>query len=99
MKGHYDKADMPGHSYKKGRGMGQRKNEGDYGNCRMEEEAVRGQTIRTESSPDKSSYPNDKREALMGRKMGGGPTDVSHSLTGAGQVETYNDDKPSRTDY
>ena len=33
----------------------------------------------------------NNNEALMGRKMGGGETDVSHSLSGAGEVVTYND--------
>lgn len=58
---------------------------------RIDEKAIRGQKLRTETSPDKSSHMVDQKEALVGRKCGGGPTDVSHSLSGAGMVETYND--------
>lgn len=49
---------------------------------RKEESAVRGQKIRTETGPDRSSHKTDMNEAIMGRKMGGGPTDLSHSLSG-----------------
>ena len=64
---------------------------------KKEEKAHFGQTIRTEAAADRSSHSVNKDEALMGRKMGGGPTDVSHSLSGAGNVETYNDEgKKSR---
>ena len=58
---------------------------------KKEEKAHHGQTIRTESGPDKSSYHVNKNEALMGRSMKGGPTDVSHSLSGAGEVVTDNE--------
>lgn len=57
----------------------------------MEESAHFGQTIRTDSGPDRSSFDYDKTAALAGAETGGGPTDVSHSLSGAGQVKTYND--------
>lgn len=56
---------------------------------RKEEAAHMGQKIRTETSPDRSSHKVNADEALCGRKMKGGPTDVSHSLTGAGEVKTY----------
>lgn len=52
-----------------------------------------GQTIRVEGPADKSSHQVNATEALMGRKCGGGITDVSHSLSGAGEVVTYNDVK------
>ena len=58
---------------------------------KKEESAHFGQKIRTESSPDRSSDKTGMSEAVMGRKMGGGPKDVSHSLGGAGDVQTYND--------
>lgn len=54
------------------------------------EKAARGQTIITETNPDRSSYnKQDANEALMGRKMGGGPRDTSHSLTSAGDTVDY----------
>ena len=59
---------------------------------RKEEKAHHGQTICTETGPDRSSYKVKADEALMGRKMKGGPTDVSHSLGGAGDVQTYNNE-------
>jgi hypothetical protein len=47
---------------------------------RKEESAHKGQKIRTESNPDKSSHKVNMNEALSGREMKGGPTDLSHSL-------------------
>ena len=41
------------------------------------EKAVRGQTIRTECAPDRSSYKMDKDACLMGKKMKGGPRDTT----------------------
>ena len=60
---------------------------------REEEKAHFGQKIRTETSPDKSSdMMVNKSEALMGRKMKGGPLDISHSLGGEPEeVQTYNE--------
>jgi hypothetical protein len=58
---------------------------------RKEMKAHFGQTIVTESGPDRSSHQINANEALMGRSMKGSPTDVSHSLSGAGDVVTYND--------
>ena len=60
---------------------------------REEEDAHFGQRIRSETSPDKSSDRLvDQHEALMGRTMGGGPLDISHSIGGEPEeVETYND--------
>lgn len=58
---------------------------------RKREKAHMGQTICSETSPDRSSHPVNMDEALMGRKMGGGPLDTSHSLGSAGEVQTYND--------
>ncbi len=55
------------------------------------EKAARGQVIRTDTGVDHSSHKVDHNEALMGRKMGGGYKDVSHSLGNAGEVKTYND--------
>jgi len=49
---------------------------------RKNEKAHMGQTIRTETSPDRSSHKGKSDEALMGRSMRGGPTDLSHSLKG-----------------
>jgi len=64
---------------------------------RKEEKAHFGQTICSETSPDRSSHKVNKDEAFVGRKMKGGPTDVSHSLGGAGEVQTYNNEgKKSR---
>lgn len=58
---------------------------------KKEESAHFGQKIRTETGPDRSAYKPKPEETLSGRKMGGGPKDVSHSLGGAGDVQTYND--------
>lgn len=55
---------------------------------RKEEKAHFGQKIRTDSGPDRSSHKVDANEALMGRKMKGGPTDLSRSLTAG----SYNDE-------
>jgi hypothetical protein len=59
-------------------------------NCRYDESARNGQTIRTESSPDKSSHKLDKMETLgnyaYGSDIGGGPQDTSHSLSSAGET-------------
>lgn len=59
----------------------------------MTEKAARGQTIRTETSPNRSSHKVNEKEALMGRGNTGGPNSVAHSLSGAGEVVTYNDKK------
>lgn len=45
-----------------------------------------GQTIRTDTGPDRSGHKVNMNEALCGRKMGGGPTDISHSLSGGGSA-------------
>ena len=45
-----------------------------------DEKAHFGQKIRTEYAPDRSSHKVNQDEAIMGRKMKGGPTDLSHSL-------------------
>ena len=55
---------------------------------RKEEKAHFGQTIRTETGPDRSSH-KAEGEALTGKPMKGGPTDLSHSLTAG----SYNDKK------
>lgn len=84
--------DMPGYSYKKDGGMkGRYKNEDmkNYGNCVIEESAVRGQSIRTESNPDKSSHMVNKKEGLLGRSMP--DTGTSHSL----KPSMYNE-KPAK---
>lgn len=56
---------------------------------RKEESAHMGQKIRTETAPDRSSHKVNADEALNGRAMGGGPTDLSHSL----KAGAYNDKK------
>lgn len=56
---------------------------------KKEESAHFGQKIRTESSPDKSSHKVNMNEAIDGRSMKGGPTDLSHSLSAG----SYNDVK------
>lgn len=58
---------------------------------RKEEKAHFGQTLRHETGPDRSTYQVNEMESFMGRKMGGGPRDVSHSLTSAGETVDYND--------
>ena len=60
---------------------------------KKEESAHFGQKIRTETSPDRSSHKIKADEALMGRKMGGGPTDLSHSLNAG----SYNDKKRGKS--
>lgn len=49
---------------------------------RKNESARSGQTVRTESGPDKSSH----KLGDGWKKMKGGPADVSHSLSGAGKA-------------
>lgn len=57
----------------------------------MEEKAARGQTIRTETSPNRNAPGVNMNEALAGRKMAGAPDDISSSISGS-KVATYNDD-------
>lgn len=47
---------------------------------RKEESAHMGQKIRSETSPDRSSGKVNEQEAFCGRKMKGGPMDISHSI-------------------
>lgn len=64
---------------------------------RFTESAHFGQTLITETGVDHSSYnPGGGNEAIMGRKMGGGPNDVGHSLSGAGNVVDYNDKRSAK---
>lgn len=49
---------------------------------RKEEDAARGQTLRTEFGRDRSDDDSANREAMMGKKMGGGTSDISHSIKG-----------------
>ena len=51
---------------------------------RKEEKAHFGQTIRTDSGVDRSSHKVNQEEALMGRKMLGGATDLSRSMKAGG---------------
>ena len=57
---------------------------------RKTEKAARGQTIITETAGDRSSYKQDDNEALMGRKMAGGPLDLSSSLGGGSPEKDVN---------
>ena len=52
------------------------------------EKAHFGQTICTETAPDRSSHKVNESEALMGRKMKGGPTDLSRTM----KPGMYNDE-------
>lgn len=61
---------------------------------RNTEKAHRGQTIRTETGPDRSSHKMDSNEALMGRKTGGGPMDLSHSISGGDVADKYSETPP-----
>lgn len=54
---------------------------------RKEESAHMGQKIRTDSGVDRSSHKVNADEALSGRKMKGGPTDLSMSQNAG----AYND--------
>jgi hypothetical protein len=58
---------------------------------RKTEKAARGQTIRTEAAPtrEKAFRNVSDGEALLGKKMGGGPRDTSHSLSSAGNTVDY----------
>jgi len=87
----YKDADKAGHSYSSG-GMARHKNEKNYGNCRFDEKATRGQTIRTESSPDKSSYMVPKSESVMATMP---DTGTSRSLS----PEMYNEKAPAKRSY
>ena len=55
---------------------------------RKDEKAHFGQKSRTETAADRSSHKVDATEAAMGRKMKGGPTDLSRSM----QVGSFNDE-------
>lgn len=59
---------------------------------RKEESAHWGQKIRTDSGPDKSSHDVNNDQALLGRTMKGGPTDLSRTM----KVGAYNDEKGGR---
>lgn len=48
---------------------------------------VRGQVVKTATGRDDSSYPLNDKESRMGKEMGGGMNDVSHSLSGASAVQ------------
>jgi hypothetical protein len=64
---------------------------------RKTEKAHLGQTIITESSPDPySSHKLDETRAIRGKKMGGGPSDLSHSLPGATATGDYRGERPRR---
>ena len=52
----------------------------------MKESATRGQTIRTETAPVREKSMVNDKEALAGRSMGGGPSDMSASLEGPGRL-------------
>lgn len=47
---------------------------------RKEESAHFGQKIRTETNPDRSSHKVKADEAISGRTMKGGPTDLSRTM-------------------
>ena len=51
---------------------------------RKEEKAHFGQKIRTDAAADRSSHKANADESLMGRKMKGGPTDLSRSMQTGG---------------
>jgi hypothetical protein len=50
-----------------------------------------GQEIRSESCPERNSHDLDEHQAVLGMKENGGELDVSHSLSSAGDVHTYNE--------
>lgn len=52
-----------------------------------------GQKIVTGTGRDDSSYKVNDREAREGKKMGGGVSNLSHSLTGASAVQGVGKDK------
>lgn len=52
---------------------------------KKDESARDGQKVRTEGAPDRSSH--NLKGGIMGTKaFKGGPSDVSHSLSGAGKA-------------
>jgi hypothetical protein len=53
---------------------------------RVRTSAARGGTIITETSHVTEATGVNRREGLVGREMGGGPRDLSHSMTGGGSV-------------
>jgi hypothetical protein len=65
---------------------------------RKTEKAARGQVIWTDSGrvTEKPFKGIDESEGLLGRKMGGGPLDLSKSLGGGSPEKdvTYNDQAP-----
>ena len=46
-----------------------------------------GQIVKSATGRDDSSFPINDQEARVGRKMGGGLDNLSHSLTGASAVQ------------
>jgi hypothetical protein len=57
---------------------------------KKDESAARGQKIRTESAPDRSSEKRGIGESVFGRSMKGNGHDLSATLQGTG---AYNDKK------
>lgn len=55
-------------------------------NCEMKSGA-RGQKVATSSGRDDSSYGGTGKESFVGGKMGGGVTNLAHSLSGAAAVQ------------
>jgi hypothetical protein len=52
---------------------------------KKEDSARAGQTIRTESMPDNRGS-HKVKDAMTGGKFGGGPDNLSHSLSGGGKA-------------
>lgn len=51
------------------------------------EKGMRGQTVQCATGRDDSSYKLNDKEARKGKEMGGGMSDVSHSLSGTSAVQ------------
>jgi len=54
----------------------------------MSMSAGRGQTIKAATGRDDSSHKVNNGEAMKGRAMGGGVSNLAHSLSGASAVQT-----------
>jgi hypothetical protein len=63
---------------------------------RKTEPAARGQTLITETGPDRSSHRLNERKSIIGKKMGGGVDNLAHSLSASSATGDYTDTRPAK---
>lgn len=61
--------------------------------------ARRGQTMAISSGADRDAFPGQsQKRAMLGNEFGGGPRDISHSITGGRVADTPTGGKKNRSD-